>query len=75
VVVPASDVDPARRFYREQVDFAVDFDRRENEMRAVQVTPPGSAHSISIGTGLVKQVAAACSQRRNGTAESLLLLF
>jgi catechol 2,3-dioxygenase-like lactoylglutathione lyase family enzyme len=55
VVVPVSDVDRALRFYNEQVGFAVDHDTRiGDEFRVVQLTPPGSACSIAIGTGLAK---------------------
>jgi catechol 2,3-dioxygenase-like lactoylglutathione lyase family enzyme len=55
VVVPVADVDRAKRFYSEQVGFAVDHDTRiADTMRVVQLTPPGSACSIVIGTGLVK---------------------
>ena len=55
VVVPVSDVDRAKRFYSEQVGFVVDVDHRAGEgFRVVQMTPPGSACSITIGTGLVK---------------------
>jgi catechol 2,3-dioxygenase-like lactoylglutathione lyase family enzyme len=55
VVVPVSDVDRSLRFYREQVGFAVDHDTRiSEEMRVAQLTPPGSACSIAIGTGLVE---------------------
>src|SRR3712207_2792811 len=55
VVVPVSDVDWALRFYSEQVGFAVDHDTRiGDDFRAVQLTPPGSACSIAIGTGLSK---------------------
>src|SRR5947208_14921821 len=54
VVVPVSDVDRAKRFYSEQVGFVVDVDRQAGEkFRVVQLTPPGSACSIAIGTGLV----------------------
>ena len=54
VVVPVTDVERAKRFYSEQVGFVVDHDTRVNEaMRIVQLTPPGSACSIVIGTGLV----------------------
>jgi predicted enzyme related to lactoylglutathione lyase len=54
VVVPVSDVDQAKRFYGEQVGFGVDHDTRINdEMRVVQLTPPGSGCSIVIGAGLV----------------------
>jgi catechol 2,3-dioxygenase-like lactoylglutathione lyase family enzyme len=54
VVVPVSDVDRAKRFYSEQLGFVVDVDHQANETtRVVQMTPPGSACSITIGTGLV----------------------
>jgi catechol 2,3-dioxygenase-like lactoylglutathione lyase family enzyme len=53
VVVPVSDVDRAKRFYSEHVGFVVDVDHRPNEQfRVVQLTPPGSACSVTIGTGL-----------------------
>ena len=53
VVIPVTDVDRAKRFYCEQVGFAVDHDTRiDDEMRVVQLTPVGSACSIAIGTGL-----------------------
>jgi catechol 2,3-dioxygenase-like lactoylglutathione lyase family enzyme len=53
VVVPVSDVDRAKRFYSEQVGFVVDVDRQMSEQfRVVQLTPPGSSCSITIGTGL-----------------------
>jgi catechol 2,3-dioxygenase-like lactoylglutathione lyase family enzyme len=55
VVVPVSDVDRALRFYNQQVGFAVDHDTRiDDDFRVVQLTPPGSACSIAIGTGLSK---------------------
>ncbi len=55
VVVPVTDVDRAKRFYSEQVGFAVDHDTRIGDRkRVVQLTPPGSACSIAIGTGLVE---------------------
>ena len=54
VVVPVSDVDRAKRFYSEQCGFVVDLDTRITDtFRVVQLTPPGSACSITIGTGLV----------------------
>jgi predicted enzyme related to lactoylglutathione lyase len=54
VVVPVTDVDRAKRFYGEQVGFVVDHDTRvSDEMRIVQLTPPGSACSIAVGTGIV----------------------
>jgi catechol 2,3-dioxygenase-like lactoylglutathione lyase family enzyme len=53
VVVPVSDVDRAKRFYSEQLGFVVDVDRQISEsFRVVQMTPPGSACSVTIGTGL-----------------------
>jgi catechol 2,3-dioxygenase-like lactoylglutathione lyase family enzyme len=55
VVVPVSDVDRAKQFYSEQCGFTVDVDHQPNErFRVVQLTPPGSACSITIGTGLAK---------------------
>ena len=53
VFVPVSDVDRAKAFYADQVGFHADHDHVvSDEMRFVQLTPPGSACSISIGTGL-----------------------
>ncbi|MGZ4619418.1 MAG: VOC family protein [Frankiaceae bacterium] len=53
VVVPVSDVSRAKHFYSEQVGFHVDTDMQMGEhFRVVQLTPPGSACSITIGTGL-----------------------
>ena len=54
VVVPVTDVERAERFYSQQVGFAVDHETRiDDRMHVVQLTPPGSACSIAIGTGLV----------------------
>jgi predicted enzyme related to lactoylglutathione lyase len=53
VQVPVSDVDRAKRFYTEQAGFTEDHDHQVNDqIRFVQLTPPGSACSIAIGTGL-----------------------
>src|SRR6266566_4319436 len=53
VPVPVSDVDRAKAFYVEKVGFHADHDVQPgNGMRIVQLTPPGSACSIVIGTGL-----------------------
>jgi predicted enzyme related to lactoylglutathione lyase len=53
VQVPVSDVDRAKSFYAEQVGFNLDHDTTPgDEMRIVQLTPPGSGCSIVIGTGL-----------------------
>jgi catechol 2,3-dioxygenase-like lactoylglutathione lyase family enzyme len=55
VVVPVTDVERAKRFYSEQVGFAVDHDTRvDDDMHIVQLTPPGSTCSIAIGKGLVE---------------------
>jgi catechol 2,3-dioxygenase-like lactoylglutathione lyase family enzyme len=55
VVVPVSDVDRAKAFYSEQCGFNVDVDHKVGEeFRVVQLTPPGSACSITVGTGLAK---------------------
>ena len=53
VPIPVSDVDRAKAFYVEKVGFNVDLDANPgNGMRVVQLTPPGSACSIVIGTGM-----------------------
>jgi predicted enzyme related to lactoylglutathione lyase len=53
VPIPVSDVDRAKTFYVEKVGFKIDHDVQPSEtMRVVQLTPPGSACSIVIGTGL-----------------------
>lgn len=52
VPIPVSDVDRAKAFYVEKLDFVVDVDVNREGMRVVQLTPPGSACSIVIGTGL-----------------------
>ena len=50
VQVPVSDVDRAVAFYTEQAGFTLDHDHRvSDELRFVQLTPPGSACSISMG--------------------------
>jgi predicted enzyme related to lactoylglutathione lyase len=54
MAVPVSDVDRAKAFYTEQVGFNADHDvSPSEEIRFVQLTPPGSACSIAIGRGLV----------------------
>lgn len=53
IVVPVADVDRAKAFYVEQVGFTLDVDHRAGDaFRVVQMTPPGSACSISVGTGI-----------------------
>jgi predicted enzyme related to lactoylglutathione lyase len=53
VAVPVSDVNRAKAFYTEKVGFNADHDHRvSDEVRFVQLTPPGSACSIALGTGI-----------------------
>ncbi|MGQ0802242.1 MAG: glyoxalase superfamily protein [Actinomycetota bacterium] len=53
VAVPVSDVDRAKAFYTEKVGFNADHDHRvSDDMRFVQLTPPGSACSIAFGQGI-----------------------
>jgi catechol 2,3-dioxygenase-like lactoylglutathione lyase family enzyme len=53
VLVPVTDVDRAKSFYLEQAGFALLIDTPVGEeMRVVQVTPPGSACSVGFGTGI-----------------------
>ena len=55
VPVPVSDVDRAKAFYVDQIGFHADHDHRVNDqLRFVQLTPPGSACSIVIGTGITE---------------------
>jgi catechol 2,3-dioxygenase-like lactoylglutathione lyase family enzyme len=55
IQVPVSDVDRAKSFYTEKVGFIADHDHRvSDEIRFVQLTPPGSACSIAIGVGLTQ---------------------
>jgi predicted enzyme related to lactoylglutathione lyase len=54
VAIPVSDVDRAKAFYAEQAGFNADQDHTvSDEVRFVQLTPPGSACSIAIGKGIV----------------------
>ncbi|MDX6213208.1 MAG: hypothetical protein QOF82_2295 [Frankiales bacterium] len=53
IFVPVTDIDRAKAFYVEQVGFHADHDHRvSDEVRFVQLTPPGSACSIAFGQGL-----------------------
>jgi catechol 2,3-dioxygenase-like lactoylglutathione lyase family enzyme len=53
VAVPVTDVDRAKAFYVDQVGFTADHDHRVHEgLRFVQLTPPGSACSVVLGTGI-----------------------
>ncbi len=67
VPVPVSDVDRAKRFYAEQVGFVEDLDTRiGDEVRLVQLTPPGSGCSIHLSTGILSM--------RPGVLEGLQLI-
>jgi catechol 2,3-dioxygenase-like lactoylglutathione lyase family enzyme len=53
VQVPVSDADRAKAFYTEKAGFHADHDHKvSDEIRFIQLTPPGSACSIALGTGL-----------------------
>src|SRR5215203_7555042 len=55
VAVPVSDVDRAKAFYVDQAGFTLDHDHTVGEdIRFVQLTPPGSACSIAIGKGITQ---------------------
>jgi catechol 2,3-dioxygenase-like lactoylglutathione lyase family enzyme len=55
VMVPVSDIDRAKEFYVDKVGFVADHDHTVSEdVRFVQLTPPGSACSIAFGKGLTQ---------------------
>ena len=55
ILVPVSEVDRAKAFYTEKAGFNADHDHRvSDEIRFVQLTPPGSACSIAMGEGLTE---------------------
>ena len=55
IMLPVSDVDRAKAFYTEKAGFIADHDVQvDDEIRFVQLTPPGSACSIAIGTGIIE---------------------
>ncbi|MET7710641.1 VOC family protein [Micromonospora sp. NPDC005413] len=57
VIVPVSDLDRAKKFYADQLGFAVDHDTViSDDARIVQLTPPGSGCSIVIGKGVVPEM-------------------
>jgi predicted enzyme related to lactoylglutathione lyase len=67
IAVPVSDVDRAKAFYSNQAGFNVDHDHKvSDEIRFVQLTPPGSACSIAIGLGI--------SRKAPGSVEGLQLV-
>jgi catechol 2,3-dioxygenase-like lactoylglutathione lyase family enzyme len=54
VTIPVSDIDRAKDFYAEKVGFNLDIDYRiSDEVHLVQLTPPGSACSIHLGTSTI----------------------
>ena len=70
VPVPVTDVERAKAFYTDQLGFILDVDVEPSEgMRVVQLTPPGSACSIVIGTGL-----GSISEMTPGTIKGLHLV-
>jgi predicted enzyme related to lactoylglutathione lyase len=63
VVVPVTDVDRAKTFYMEKLAFTVDVDTNVGDsFRVVQLTPPGSSCSITIGPLVVDEVPAASAR-------------
>jgi catechol 2,3-dioxygenase-like lactoylglutathione lyase family enzyme len=53
ILLPVADVDRAKEFYEQRVGFRLDVDHRPNDnFRVVQLTPPGSACSVTFGTGI-----------------------
>jgi catechol 2,3-dioxygenase-like lactoylglutathione lyase family enzyme len=67
IQVPVSDVDRAKAFYTEKAGFNEDHDHQvSDELRFVQLTPPGSGCSIAIGTGL--------TEMRPGSVQGLQLV-
>jgi catechol 2,3-dioxygenase-like lactoylglutathione lyase family enzyme len=55
VAIPVTDVDRAKAFYVEQAGFHADHDYQvSDELRFVQLTPPGSACSVVLGTGITE---------------------
>ncbi len=57
VLIPVADVDRAKSFYTEKAGFNLDVDTSPTEdIRVVQMTPPGSACSIGVGTGITDAI-------------------
>jgi catechol 2,3-dioxygenase-like lactoylglutathione lyase family enzyme len=55
VAIPVSDIDRAKAFYTDKLGFNADYDQTvSEEIRFIQLTPPGSACSIAIGRGIVE---------------------
>lgn len=67
VLVPVSDVDAANTFYIAKAGFTLDVVHRvSDELRIVQPTPPGSACSTTMGTGITEAAPGSVSARRAG---------
>jgi catechol 2,3-dioxygenase-like lactoylglutathione lyase family enzyme len=67
VAIPVSDVDRAKAFYTQKAGFIEDHDHRvSDDLRFVQLTPPGSACSIAFGNGI--------SSKEPGSVEGLQLV-
>jgi catechol 2,3-dioxygenase-like lactoylglutathione lyase family enzyme len=62
VVIPVTDVDRAKRFHAEALGFVVDVDTTIGQMRVVQLTPPGSHCSITIGPLVVAEAPTASAR-------------
>ena len=59
ILLPTTDVERTKAFYRDQVGFVLDHDVEPgNGMRVIQLTPPGSACSIGFGTGMLDPTSA-----------------
>lgn len=68
VPIPVTDVDRAKAFYSEQAGFVVDLDHQiTDQVRLVQLTPPGSGCSIHLSTGILTKMTP-------GTMEGLQLI-
>ncbi|WP_230316067.1 glyoxalase superfamily protein [Conexibacter sp. W3-3-2] len=68
LILPVSDVDRAKAFYVDRVGFVADHDHTvSDDLRFVQLTPPGSGCSIAIGRGL--------SEKEPGSVEGITLVI
>jgi len=68
VIIPVSDVDRAKDFYVNKIGFNADHDQTvSEEIRFVQLTPPGSACSIAFGKGI--------TEAKPGSVEGMLMVI
>jgi catechol 2,3-dioxygenase-like lactoylglutathione lyase family enzyme len=68
VIMPVSDVDRAKDFYVNKIGFNADHDQTvSEEIRFVQLTPPGSACSIAFGKGI--------TEAKPGSVEGMLMVI